>query len=52
MTYACQRPSFRNLTSTERGTYLSGRDADRIRLNDHLADAIRVEMPVQALTGG
>jgi len=48
VTYACQRPSFRNLMLYgTKATYMSGRDADRIRLNDHLADLIRMEMPVQ-----
>ncbi|HCA48188.1 MAG TPA: hypothetical protein DEP45_12800 [Armatimonadetes bacterium] len=47
-TYGCQRPSFRNfmLYGTE-GTYLSGREFDRIRLNDSLDDIIKVELPVK-----
>ncbi|NLO06184.1 MAG: Gfo/Idh/MocA family oxidoreductase [candidate division WS1 bacterium] len=48
VTYGCQRPSFRNfmLYGTE-ATYLSGRDCDRIRINDHLDDIIKVELPVK-----
>lgn len=47
-TYACKRPSFRNLMlyGTE-GTYMSGREFDRVRLNDRLDDLIRLELPVK-----
>lgn len=48
VTYACQRPSFRNfMLYGTKATYLSGRDEDRIRLNDHMPDMIRVQLPVQ-----
>ncbi len=48
VTYACRRPSFRNfmLYGTER-TYLAGRDADRVRINDSLSDVITIDLPVQ-----
>ena len=47
-TYACRRPSFRNLMLYgTKATYMSGRECDRIRLNDRLDDIIRMEMPVK-----
>ena len=47
-TYGCQRPSFRNLMLYgTQATYLSGRDYDRVRINDRLSDIIRIEIPVQ-----
>ena len=47
-TYACRRPSFRNfmLYGTE-ATYMSGRECDRVRINDSLEDIIRLELPVK-----
>ncbi len=47
-TYACQRPSFRNfiLYGTE-ATYMSGREFDRVRINDNMDDLIKVEIPVK-----
>lgn len=48
VTYGCQRPSFRNfMLYGTRATYLSGREFDRIRINDNPADLIRVDIPVQ-----
>lgn len=48
VTYGCQRPSFRNfiLYGTE-ATYLSGREADRVRINDNQSDVITLDIPVQ-----
>jgi len=47
-TYACRRPAFHNfmLYGTER-TYLSGREFDRVRVNDSLSDIIKIDLPVQ-----
>ncbi len=48
VSYACRRPSFRNfqLYGTK-ATYLAGRDADRVRVNDRRSDLITVDIPVQ-----
>ncbi|MGI5819104.1 MAG: Gfo/Idh/MocA family protein [Armatimonadota bacterium] len=47
-TYACQRPSFRNfMLYGTKATYLSGREFDRVRINDSLDDIIRVDLPVK-----
>ncbi|MEA3403982.1 MAG: Gfo/Idh/MocA family oxidoreductase [Armatimonadota bacterium] len=48
VTYACQRPSFRNfMLYGTRATYLSGREADRVRVNDRRDDLITIDIPVQ-----